>query len=66
LSMLGYRVTGAMKEAFVTSGQQGDVHRIKQLDPAGFLSAPGLWVGLIAAAAFLAAAVRVRKNREPI
>jgi ABC-2 type transport system permease protein len=66
LSMLGYRVTGAMREAFVSSGQQGNVHRITQLDPAGFLSAPGLWVGLIAAAAFLAAAVRVRKNREPI
>jgi ABC-2 type transport system permease protein len=65
-SMLGYRVTGAMKEAFSPSGQRGDVHRLAQLDPAGYLSAPGLWVGLIAAAAFLAAAVRLRKNREPI
>ena len=65
-SMLGYRVTGAMKEAFTQSGQKGDVHRLNQLDLASFLGAPGLWVGLIAATAFLAAAVRLRRNREPI
>ena len=66
VSMLGYRVTGAMKEAFSPSGQRGDVHRLGQLDPGGYLSTPGLWVGLIAAAAFLAAAVQLRRNREPI
>jgi ABC-2 type transport system permease protein len=31
-----------------------------------FLSTPGLWIGLIFAAAFLAAAVRLRRYREPI
>ena len=64
--MLQYRVTGAMKEAFAFQGKHGDVERLSQLDPARFLSAPGLWVGLIFAAGCLAAAVRLRRNREPI
>jgi ABC-2 type transport system permease protein len=35
-------------------------------DPGAFLSAPGLWIGLVLAAVFLAAAVRLRRYREPI
>jgi ABC-2 type transport system permease protein len=66
MHMLQYRMTGAMKEAFVSTGQHGDVSRLSQLDPGKFLSAPGLWVGLIFAALFFAAAVRLRRNREPI
>ena len=31
-----------------------------------FLSSPGLWIGLVVAAIFLAAAVRLRRYREPI
>jgi len=31
-----------------------------------FFSTPGLWVGLAVAAIFLAAAVRLRRYREPI
>jgi ABC-2 type transport system permease protein len=67
-SMLKYRVIGAMTEAFAKSpaGGGGDINRLSQLDPAKFMSAPGLWVGLAFAAAFLAAAVRLRRNREPI
>jgi ABC-2 type transport system permease protein len=34
--------------------------------PAHFLSSPGLWIGLGVAAAFLAAAVRLRRYQEPI
>jgi hypothetical protein len=34
--------------------------------PGAFLVSPGLWIGLLIAAAFLAAAVRLRRNREPI
>ena len=41
-------------------------HPGMHLDPAGFLTAPGLWLGLIAAAIFLAAATHLRRNREPI
>jgi ABC-2 type transport system permease protein len=36
------------------------------VDPGEFLSTPGLWIGLAVAAAFLAAAVRLRRYREPI
>jgi hypothetical protein len=35
-------------------------------DPGTFLSAPGLWIGLVFAAVFLAAAVRLRRYRDPI
>jgi ABC-2 type transport system permease protein len=37
-----------------------------QLDPMHFLSSPGLWFGLIVAAAFLAGAVWLRRTREAI
>lgn len=68
-SLLKYRVTGAMTEAFVVPfrhGTEPTLDKLTQLDPARFLSAPGLWIGLAFAAAFLAAAVRLRRNREPI
>jgi ABC-2 type transport system permease protein len=67
MHMLGYRVTGAMVEAFdLTPKGGGDIDRLSELDPGKFLSAPGLWVGLALAVAFLVAAVRLRRNREPI
>jgi ABC-2 type transport system permease protein len=66
MRMLEYRMTGAMKEAFAFTGRQGDISRLSELTPGRFLSAPGLWVGLLFAAAFLAAAVRLRRNREPM
>jgi len=40
-------------------------HPGMRLDPVAFLAAPGLWIGLIFAALFLAAAVRLRHYREP-
>jgi len=36
------------------------------MTPARYLSSPGLWVGLAVAAVFLAAAVWLRRDREPI
>jgi ABC-2 type transport system permease protein len=66
-SLMKYRVSGAMAEAFVLEpGNQGHITRLTQLDPLGFLSSPGLWSGILVAAAFLAAAVRLRRYREPI
>jgi hypothetical protein len=35
-------------------------------EPGRLLSTPGLWIGLAVTAGFLAAAVRLRRNREPI
>jgi hypothetical protein len=44
----------------------GDVAELSQLNPVRFLGAPGLWVGLMLAAAFIALAIRQRRAREPI
>jgi hypothetical protein len=45
-----------------------DAHFIPltQLAPGRFLSNPSLWLGLIVAAAFLAAAVRLRRYQGPL
>jgi hypothetical protein len=45
---------------------QGDVSRLEQLDLLGFVTTPGLWIGLAAAAALFLAAARLRRYREPI
>jgi len=69
--LLGYLVTGGTANAFsfrTPSGAPVDPHFIPlaQITPGRFLSSPGLWIGLAFAAVFLAAAVRLRRNREPI
>lgn len=64
-----YRVTGAMVEGFAVDPVQQTIDQLAQLAqlaPLRFASAPGLWIGLAFAAAFLAAATRLRRNREPI
>lgn len=63
--LLKYRFMGAMIEAFQVNAALVPITRLSQLDPLRFLSSPGLWIGLLLAAAFLAAAVRLRRNREP-
>jgi ABC-2 type transport system permease protein len=65
-SLLKYRLTGAMSEAFAGHAGSAPITRLSQLDPLTFLSSAGLWVGLAFAAACLAAAMRLRRNREPI
>jgi ABC-2 type transport system permease protein len=63
------RLTGSYEYAFVQRQRPGAIPLIDQLTeltPLRFLSSPGLWVGLIFAAAFLVATSRVRRNREPI
>jgi ABC-2 type transport system permease protein len=66
-AFLKYRTSGAMAEAFVPgAASRGDVSHVMELDPVGFVTAPGLWMGLAAAAALFFAAVRLRRYREPI
>ncbi len=65
-SFLRYRLVGWSAEAF-----EGIVPRVPfstqtQPTPGDFLTTPGLWIGLLFAAIFLAAAVRLRRYREPI
>jgi ABC-2 type transport system permease protein len=70
-SLLKDRVFGFAEGAFNLKDANGvaiDPHFIPlaQLAPARFLSSPNVWVGLVVAAIFLAAAVRLRHYREPI
>jgi ABC-2 type transport system permease protein len=70
-SLLQDRLFGFAAGAFDLKDKSGvpvDAHFIPltQLAPGRFLSTPSLWLGLIVAAALLAAAVRLRRNREPL
>jgi ABC-2 type transport system permease protein len=63
LNMLASRVTGP--EASISHGSSlMDI--LAALTPLQFLSTPGLWVGLAIAAAFLAAAVQLRRYSGPV
>jgi ABC-2 type transport system permease protein len=64
MSLLRYRVIGAMGLAFETGGR--NVEHVWQLTPLRFLTSPGLWAGLVFAALCLALAIRLRRDREPI
>ena len=69
--MLGRRVGGSFEEAFVvTNFPKGShypvVDRLTQLDPLKFVSSPGLWIGLVVAALFIFAAIRLRRYRGPL
>lgn len=70
-SLLRNRLFGFAACAFdlrAQGGERVDPHFIPltRLTPGKFLSSPSLWIGLAVAAIFLAAAVRLRRYREPI
>ncbi|MEY2578981.1 MAG: type transport system permease protein [Verrucomicrobiota bacterium] len=71
IRMLVHRLTGGFEEGFVVVHYPKDAHvpvvdRLTQFDPIKFLSSPGLWIGLIIAAGFLIAAIRLRRYRGPL
>ncbi len=58
---------------FFTGGTEGNyapgtmpMDQMTHLTPGRFLGTPGLWIGLAVTAAFLAAAVRLRRYRDPM
>jgi len=64
-TMLGRRLAGP--EALpVTAPGHASMDPLAHADPGTFLSAPGLWIGLVIAAVFLAAAVHLRRHSDPI
>jgi ABC-2 type transport system permease protein len=63
-AMLGNRMSGGASA--VTAPGTLPMAPMTHLTPGNFLSSPGLWIGLAITAAFLAAAVRLRRYREPI
>jgi ABC-2 type transport system permease protein len=65
-SFLRYRFLGWWGEALGRREGRIGLQTLIRLRPAEFLGTPGMWIGLALAAAFLAAAVRLRRYREPI
>jgi ABC-2 type transport system permease protein len=69
-SLLWQRLTGGISAAFNGSAAPGAhlnrLNQLAQMDPVRFITTPGLWLGLVFAAACLAAAVWLRQRREPI
>lgn len=61
VALLRWRLTGALPEAFDLAAPDGF-----GLRPVAFLVSPGLWAGLLCASLFLAAAIRLRRAREPL
>jgi ABC-2 type transport system permease protein len=72
LNVILTRLAGTYEEAFAVN--KGAVQTsngiptlgLEQIDPGKFLATPGLWIGLILAAAFVVATVWLRRNREPL
>ena len=64
-NLLQYRFTGPEAFDFPARGS-GSIHPMTHFALGQFLSTPGLWIGFLLAAAFLAAAVRLRRYRGPM
>jgi ABC-2 type transport system permease protein len=66
-SFVKHRLMGFAPGAFDFQGHsQPTIDSLTQLTPERYLSTPGLWIGLVFAAAFVAAAIRLRRYRGPI
>ena len=66
-AFLGHRLFGFAPHAFGFHEEgHPTIDSLSQLTPGRYLTSPGLWLGLLLAAAFLAAAVRLRRYRGPI
>jgi ABC-2 type transport system permease protein len=65
LAMLQYRLIGPQPSTTMAPGGTM-MDMLSALTPTQFFSTPGLWIGLVIAAAFLIAAARLRRYREPI
>jgi ABC-2 type transport system permease protein len=65
-SPLKNRLFGAGDTAFDFQMHRSISVDLGQLTPGRFLMTPGLWIGLIVAAVFVAAAIRLRRYRGPI
>lgn len=65
-ALVGGRLIGDAPTVTSTSPHMFPTNPMTHIAPGSFLSSPGLWIGLIVAAAFLAAAVRLRRYQGPI
>jgi len=60
------RFGGGAETAPFPMPREGAIHSLTHFAPLHFLSGAGLWIGLVFCAAFLAAAVRLRRCQGPI
>jgi len=65
-AIVGTRLIGGGAPTDVTHGEMFPTGPMTHLTPLRYLGAPGLWIGLVVAAAFLAAAIRMRRYRDPV
>jgi ABC-2 type transport system permease protein len=66
-SLLKHRLMGFAPGAFDFNAHHGvAIDSLAQLTPGKYLSTPGLWIGLVFAAIFFVAAIRLRRYRGPI
>ena len=67
LSLIGTRLGGGFAAAFSMSDSgEASNYGLPHLEPVQFFTSPDLWVGLLFAAGFVAAAVWMRRRGEPI
>jgi ABC-2 type transport system permease protein len=64
-ALIRYRFVGAMHEGFSRGAMRGPIFELSQLEPARFFASPNLWIGLAVGAAFIYAAIRLRRRRDP-
>jgi ABC-2 type transport system permease protein len=64
--MIGRRLIGDAPAMHMAADSMGLDPLTTHVTVGRFLTSPGLWIGFAVAAAFLAAAVRLRRNRGPI
>jgi ABC-2 type transport system permease protein len=65
-ALVGSRLIGDAPAYATTPENAFPTRTMTHITAGTFLSSPGLWIGLIVAAAFLAAAVRLRRYQAPI
>ncbi len=65
-SLVGQRLIGASEVASFTPTDIFPTDPMTHITPGEFMLSPSLWIGLALAIAFLAAAVRLRRNQGPV
>ena len=65
LDMLRYRLLGNGMDVLLGQGNF-PIDPMTQMTPLRYVASPGLWAGLAVTAVFLAAAVRLRRDRGPL
>jgi len=65
-AMVGVRFIGSTSSIASTAPETWPTDPMTHVTPGMFLGDPGLWIGLVVAAAFLFAAIRLRRYQGPI